>query len=76
MAVKNITYTQPQVGLTSTNPQTIEGTTTVDGQPTLLIADLTTRQLLEGIYIELKKLNLRQELAFEETVTDEDVLCE
>lgn len=76
MAVKNITYTSPQIGTTTTNPQTVEGTTTVNGEPTLLIADLTTRQLLEGIYIELKKLNLRQELAFEETVTDEDVLCE
>jgi len=32
--------------------------------------------LLEGILIELKKINLRQEEAFEEIVTDEDISCE
>jgi hypothetical protein len=40
------------------------------------VADMTSRQLLEGILIELRKINLRQEEVFEETVTDEDIPCE
>ena len=73
MAITNIKYFTPQVGSTTGNPQVIEGAVTVDGQPALLIADMTSRQLLEGILIELKILNLRQQEVFEETVKEEDV---
>ena len=73
MAITNIKYFTPQVGSTTDNPQVIEGAVTVDGQPALLIADMTSRQLLEGILIELMKLNLRQQEAFEETINDEDI---
>ena len=76
MAITNIKYFTPQVGSTTDNPQVIEGAVTIDGQPALLIADMTSRQLLEGILIELMKLNLRQQEAFEETILDEDVTCE
>jgi len=76
MAITNIKYFTPQVGSTTDNPQVIEGAITIDGQPALLIADMTSRQLLEGILIELMKLNLRQQEAFEETILDEDVTCE
>jgi hypothetical protein len=72
-AVKNITYRQPLTGTSTSNPTYTEGGTQVGGQNILLVADMTTQQLLEGILIELKKLNLRQQEAFEETVKDEDV---
>ena len=79
-AVKNITYTAPVTGTTSDNPTYISGgdggTVEEGGNSALVTADMTTRQLLEGILIELKKLNLRQQEVFEETVKDEDVLCE
>ena len=79
-AVKNITYRQPVTGTTASNPTYVSGGSggviTESGAGTTLIADMTSRQLLEGILIELKKLNLRQEAVFEETVTDEDILCE
>ena len=73
MAIANIKYLTTQIGSTTDNPQVIEGAVTVDGQPALLIADMTSRQLLEGILIELMKLNLRQQEAFEETINDEDI---
>ena len=76
MAITNIKYFTPQVGSTTDNPQVIEGAVTIDGQPALLIADMTSRQLLEGILIELRILNLRQQEVFEETVKEEDILCE
>ena len=76
MAITNIKYFTPQVGSTTDNPQVIEGAVTVDGQPALLIADMDSRQLLEAILIELRILNLRQQEVFEETVKEEDILCE
>ena len=79
-AVKNITYRPPVTGTTSDNPTYTSGgdggVITEGGNATTLIADMTSRQLLEGILIELKKLNLRQEAAFGEPVNDEDILCE
>ena len=76
MSINTIKYTSPMIGSSTDDPQAVEGTTTSGGQSVLLIADMTSRQLLEGILIELKKLNLRQEEVFEETVTDEDISCE
>ncbi|KKK48374.1 hypothetical protein LCGC14_3145760 [marine sediment metagenome] len=76
MAIDNIRFTAPVAGTTSSNPSIVEGSVQVGGQSTLLIADMTSRDLLEGIYMELKKLNLRQQEAFEETVNDEDIQCE
>ncbi len=73
MTIENRTYLPIVTGVTSTNPSIVEGSVQVGGQSTLLIADMSVRDLLEGIYIELKKLNLRQEEAFEETVNDGDV---
>ena len=79
-AVKHIEYRQPVTGTTEDNPTYIAigeegGTVTAGGQDQLLVADLTSRQLLEGILIELKKINLRQEEAFEETIIDGDISC-
>ena len=76
-AVKNITYRQPLLGNSTTNPlYTEDGAGIAEGgSTTTLIADMNSRQLLEGILIELKKLNLRQEAVFGEPVNDEDILC-
>ncbi len=73
MTVDNVKFTTPTPGLSSSAPSVVEGSTVVGGQDTLLIADMSSRDLLEGIYIELRKLNLRQEEAFEETVNDGDL---
>ncbi len=75
MTVDNIKFTSPTPGQSSSSPSIIEGSVVVGGQDTLLIADMSSRDLFEGIYIELKKLNLRQQEAFEEQVNDGDVLC-
>ncbi len=73
MTVKTIKYTTPTRGGTTTSAAFVEGSTTVGGQDTLLIADMTVHQLMEQILIELKILNLRQQEAFEETVNEEDI---
>ena len=79
MTVKTIKYTNPVTGTSTSNPTYISGAdggssggTTASGY-SLLVADMTSRQLLEGILIELKILNLRQQEVFEETVKEEDV---
>ena len=74
-AVKNIAYRQPLLGNSTTNPlYTEDGAgVTESGNTTTLVADMSSRQLLEGILIELKKLNLRQDEVFEEIVNDEDI---
>jgi hypothetical protein len=54
----------------------LEAEIQVGGQDKLNVADFTTNELLGQILIELRKLNLRQESAFEETVNDGDVSCE
>lgn len=78
-AVKNITYRQPVTGTTTSNPTYVSGgsggVVTAGGIATTQVADMTSRQLLESILLELRKLNLRQEEAFEETISDGDVLC-
>ncbi len=71
--IKNVKYTTPRAGGSSSTPGFVEGTVPVKGQDTLLIADMGVRQLLEGILIELKKINLRQEEVFEEQVNDGDI---
>ena len=73
MTVKNIIFTDTVSGSSSGTSSYVVGSTTDGGNNVLLTADMSTRQLLEGIYIELKKLNLRQESAFEETVSDGDI---
>ena len=73
MSIKNVKYLPPTPGISSGSPSVVEGSTTVSGESTLLTADMSSRELLEGIYVELKKLNLRQEEAFEETVNYEDI---
>ena len=73
MAVKNIKYVQPIPGSSSSTPSIVVGDTISGGQSVLLISDMSSRDLLEGILIELRKLNLRQEEAFEETVNEEDI---
>ena len=73
MTVKNIKYTTPATGGSTSTTTFVEGSTSVGGQETLLIADMTVHQLMEQILIELKILNLRQQEAFEETVNEEDI---
>ncbi len=74
MSINKIIFRPPVPGSSSSASSKVEGTTVVGGQDTLLIADMSARELLEGILIELRKLNLRQEEAFEEQVNDEDIL--
>ena len=77
-AIKNIVYRQPLLGNTIDNPLYISGGDdggAAQGDYSLLVADMTTRQLLEGILIELKIMNLRQQEVFEEEVKEDD-LCE
>ena len=76
MTITNIKFTNPTVGNTSDTSGYVKGGTTVKGQEALLVADMSTRSLLGGILLELKKLNLRQEAAFEEQVNDGDIPCE
>ena len=73
MTVEYLKYTNPTVGNTSDTSGYVKGGTTNGGQEVLLTADMTTRELLEGIYNELRILNLRQEIAFEETIKQEDL---
>ncbi len=73
MPIDNIKFESPIPGSSSGTPSKVEGTVTVSGQDTLLIADMNVRDLLESILIELRKLNLRQEEAFEEQVNDGDI---
>jgi hypothetical protein len=73
--IQGVRFFSPTPGESTDNPSVVEGGTSVGGQASVLTADVTTHQLMEQILIELRKLNLRQESAFEETVKEED-LCE
>ena len=73
MTVDNVKYISPTPGLSSSSPSIVEGSTEVGGQDTLLIADTSVHDLLEQILIELKKINLRQEVVFGEQVNDGDI---
>jgi hypothetical protein len=73
MTINKIIFRDPTPGQSSSAPSIVEGSVTVGGDSTLLIADMSSRELLEGILIELKKLNLRQQEAFEEQVNDGDI---
>ena len=73
MTVKNITYTDPTSGASSSTAGFVKGSTTVSGEETLLIADMSARELLEGILIELKKMNLRDEAVTGEVITNGDI---
>ncbi len=73
MSVDNIQFRAPIPGNSSSSPSIVEGKVQVGGQSTLLIADMSSRELLEGILTELRKINLRQCDAFEIEVNDEDI---
>ena len=73
MSIDNVKYLPPTTGLSVSSASIVKGSITVGGEKTLLIADMTSRELLEGIFIELKKLNLRQYDAFEIEVNDGDI---
>jgi len=73
MSIDNVKYLAPTPGTSSGSASIVVGSTTVGGESTLLIADMSSRELLGAILTELKKLNLRQQEAFEETVKDDDV---
>jgi predicted AAA+ superfamily ATPase len=72
-AVENVLYRPPVTGTSTDNPNIVEGNVSTGSDSVLLTADMTTRQLLSEILIELKKINLRQEEVFEEIVNDGDV---
>jgi hypothetical protein len=55
------------------DPTDLNADIEVAGQDKLNVTDFTTKELLGQILIELRKLNLRQEAVFEETVSDGDV---
>ena len=73
MTINNVKFNSPTTGSSSSNPSIVEGSTTVGGQDTLLIADMSTRELLENILIELKIMNLRDEAVTGEQVNDGDI---
>jgi len=71
--IESIEFFQPVQGTSSSTATVVKGSETVGGEETLLIADMTTQELLYSILIELKKINLRQQEVFQETVNDGDV---
>ncbi len=73
MPVEKIEYTQPNRGVNTDSPSYIEGTTSSMGNNVMLTKDSGANELLYNILVELRKINLRQEEAFEETVNDGDV---
>ena len=73
MTINKITYNQPQTGASSDTATIVEGSTTIGAEDVLLISDMTVKELLEQILIELKIMNLRQEAVTGETVNYKDV---
>lgn len=73
MSIDGIVFKSPIPGTSSKSTSKVEGTTVVNGQDTLLIADMSSRELLAGILIELKILNLRQQEVFKEAVSERDI---
>lgn len=74
MTINKIQHVSPTPGLSSSSPSIVKGSTQSKGDDVLLTGDMSTRDILGQILIELKKLNLRQEIAFGEQVNDGDVL--
>lgn len=73
MTIDNLKYITPTTGASTSSSTYVAGSTTVGGEETLLIADMTSRELLEAILIELKIMNLRQEAVWGEPVNSEDL---
>lgn len=73
MTIKNVKYTTPTPGLSSDSPTIIEGSVEQGNDSIVLMSDMTVRDLLEQILIELKKMNLRQESVFGEPVNNGDI---
>jgi hypothetical protein len=73
MTINSIKFVTPLSGGDPTYPTTVEGTVEVKGQDTLLISDMTVRDLLEQILIELKIMNLRDEAVTGEIVKETDI---
>ncbi len=74
MTIDNVKYVSPTPGTSTNNPSIVEGSAQViGGKNILLVESMSARDLLESILIELRKLNLRQEEVFEETVNEEDI---
>lgn len=76
-AVKHITYRDPVLGNNADNPlYTGDSNAVVKGGGSVtMVSDQAVMQLLGEILVELKKINLRQEVAFEEPIHDGDVTC-
>jgi hypothetical protein len=73
MTIDKRTYILPETGGSTTNPTVVEGTTEVKGDTVVLISDMTVKELLEQILIELKIMNLRDEAVTGETVNYGDL---
>lgn len=73
--VKNVQYRSPVRGNDSTNPLYTEDSSAASpgGNKTTFTADIVSRVLLQEILAELKKINLRQDIVFDETISDGDV---
>ena len=56
MSIDNIKYVDPIRGNDASNAAIIEGSTTVGGEETLLIADMTLRELTLETLLTLKKI--------------------
>jgi len=60
-------------------PQVVTGVSGGDGTAagggSLITKDLTVAETLTAILVELRKLNMRQEVVFEEIITDGDIIC-
>ena len=56
MSIDNIKFTDPVAGISSTNPSVVQGSETVGGESTLLIADMSSQQLAIETLNTLKKI--------------------
>ena len=72
--VLDIQYRQPIPGNSSENPNIVVGDVEISGVPTMMISDMSTHELLCEMVLELRKINLRQEEAFEQEINDGDLL--
>ena len=73
MPVEKIEYVTPVRGVDTDSPSFVEGIVTSAGQRVILTKDSGAGELLYNILVELRKINLRQQEAFEETINDGDI---
>lgn len=73
MTIINRKIILPETGGSSANPTIVEGITATKGNIVVLVSDMTVKELLEQILIELKIMNLRDEAVTGEQVKIGDI---